>query len=184
MKKYILFILILVAFSSCEKFLDKQPHVFTSAIFWQTADQADAALAGAYGALQGEECLGGEDWCGMECWSDNAYLNDTGYPDYIAMTEFRATQNLMEGDLCGLAYGEYYQSIKRCGDVLANVPGMSINEDTKKRILGEANFVQAFCYYELAARYGGLPLYDANNPQSSLVRASSEETWAKIEAKK
>jgi hypothetical protein len=182
MKKYILFILILVAFSSCEKFLDKQPHTFTSALYWQTADQAEAALAGAYSALQGEECLGGEDWVGMECWSDDAYLNDTGYPDYLSMTEFRATQNLMEGDLCGLAYGEYYQSIKRCGDVLANVPGMNISDETKKRILGEANFVQAFCYYELAARYGGLPLYDANNPQSSLVRATAEETWAKIEA--
>lgn len=184
MKNFITIILILMAvtLASCEKFLDKQPHVFTSAIYWQTADQAEAALAGAYSALQGEECLGGEDWCGMECWSDNAYLNDTGYPDYLSMTEFRATANLMEGDLCGLAYGEYYQAIKRCGDVLANVPGMTIDDGVKNRILGEANFVQAFCYYELAARYGGLPLYDPNNSASALVRATADETWAKIES--
>jgi starch-binding outer membrane protein, SusD/RagB family len=182
MKKYISLLMILVAATSCAKFLDKEPHVFTSAIYWQTADQADAALAGAYGALQGEECLGGEDWVGMECWSDNAYLNDTGYPDYLSMTEFRATQNLMEGDLCGLAYGEYYQSIKRCGDVLYNVPGMDIDESAKNRILGEANFVQAFDYFQLAARYGGLPLYDPNDASKALVRATADETWARIES--
>ncbi|MEI6050284.1 MAG: RagB/SusD family nutrient uptake outer membrane protein [Bacteroidota bacterium] len=181
MKKYIPILLILVVLTSCGKeFLDLQPHEFTDAVFWKTADQAEAALAGVYSPLQDEEALGGEDWCGMETFGDNAYMNDN-YSDYVAMTEFRATQNT-EGDLNGLAFISYYKTIKRAGDVLANVPGMSIDEERKKRILGEANFLQAFSYYELAARYGGLPIYDANNSASSLVRATAEETWNVIEA--
>jgi hypothetical protein len=181
MKRYIPFILIIFSLISCsEDFLNKEPHEFTSAVFWQTAEQAESGLAGAYSPLQDEEALGGEDWCGMEAFSDNAYMNDN-YSDYIAMTEFRATQNT-EGDLDRYAYESYFRCIKRSADVLLNVPAIAMDENQKKRILGEANFLQAFAYYELAARYGGLPLYDPNNSESSLVRATAEETWAVIEA--
>ena len=182
MKKYIPVLAIIFALTSCgEDFLNKEPHEFTSAVYWKTADQAEAGLAGAYSPLQDEEALGGEDWCGMECFSDNAYMNDNGYPDYISMTEFRATQNV-EGDLDRYSYISYYKVIKRAADVLQNVPGIDMDEAQKNRILGEANFLQAFSYYQLAARYGGLPLYDPNDSESSLVRATAEETWAVIEA--
>jgi hypothetical protein len=181
MKKYFAFLVIIVALASCGKdFLNNEPHEFTDAVFWKTADQAESALAGVYSPLQDEEALGGEDWCGMEAFSDNGYMNDN-YSDYISMTEFKATQNI-EGDLDRWAYVSYYKTIKRAGDVLANVPGMTMDEAQKQRILGEANFLQAFSYFQLAARYGGLPLYDAKNSASSLVRATEEKTWEVIEA--
>lgn len=52
---------------------------------------------------------------------------------------------------------------------------------TKKRILGEANFLLAFGYYQLAARYCGLPIYDSKNAAAALVRKSEDSTWAVIE---
>ena len=181
MKKFLFILFAAAALSSCgEKFLNNEPHEFTDAVFWKTADQAEAALAGIYSPLQDEEALGGEDWCGMEAFSDNAYMNDN-YSDYISMTEFKATQNT-EGDLTRNAFVSYYKTIKRAGDVLANVPGMNIDDTQKNRILGEANFLQAFAYWQLASRYGGLPLYDAKNSASSLVRASEDATWAVITA--
>ncbi len=181
MKKYFPILMILLMASCGKDFLNKQPHVFTDAVFWQTAAQAETALAGVYTPLQGEEALGGEDWCGFECFSDNAYLNDNGYSDYIAMTEFRATSNNMTGDLCGLAYIEYYQTIKRASDVLTNVPNIQMDASQKNRILGEANFLLAFAYYQLAIRYGGLPIYDSKDPAAALVRKTEAETWAVIE---
>jgi len=61
MKKYIPILLMLVLLASCGKeFLNKQPHEFTDAVFWKTAAQAEAALAGVYTPLQDEEALGGE----------------------------------------------------------------------------------------------------------------------------
>ena len=179
--KNILILIILVLTASCGKnFLDKKPHEFTDAVFWKTAAQAESALAGVYSPLQDEESLGGEEWCGMEAFSDNGYLNDNGYSDFLAMTEFRAQQN-NEGDLSLNSYREYYQTIKRATDVLANVPNINMDGTQQKRILGEANFLLAFAYYELAARYGGLPIYDSKNAAASLVRATEAETWAVIE---
>ena len=91
MKNYLIIILVSTFCISCKKdFLNKQPHESTDAVFWRTADQAEAALAGIYSPLQDEEALGGEEWTGMEAFSDIGYMNDN-YADFIAMTEFRAT---------------------------------------------------------------------------------------------
>lgn len=118
MKKYIIVLSALTLLNSCsEGFLNKDPHEFTDAAFWKTAAQAESALAGVYTPLQDEEALGGEEWCGMEAFSDIGYMNDN-YSDFIAMSEFRAVQNT-ENDLSLNSYKSYYKVIKRANDVLA-----------------------------------------------------------------
>lgn len=181
MKKYIIFLSTLTLLNSCsEGFLNKDPHEFTDAAFWKTAAQAESALAGVYTPLQDEEALGGEEWCGMEAFSDIGYMNDN-YSDFIAMTEFRAVQNT-ENDLSLNSYKSYYKVIKRANDVLANVPGITMDATQKNRILGEANFLLAFAYFTEVNRYGGVPIYDPNNAESALVRATEEQVWAAIES--
>ncbi len=181
MKKYIIFILLTGLLNGCSKnFLDKEPHELTDAAFWKTAEQAEAALAGAYTPLSDEEALGGEEWCGMESFSDIGYMNDN-YPDFIAMSEFRANQNT-ENDLSLNSYKEYFQVIKRSSDVLAHVPDIDMDEAQKKRILGEANFLRAYGYFTEVIRYGGVPLYDPLNAEAAATRATEEEIWATIES--
>ena len=181
MKQNISIFLMLFVLASCNKdFLSKQPHEFTDAVFWQTADQAESALAGAYTPLQDEEALGGEEWCAIETFGDNAYMQDP-YGDYVAMAEYRATQN-NEGDLSHNSYVSYYKTIKRATDVLNYTPDINMPDAQKNRILGEANFLKTWGYWELARRYGGLPIYDSKDPSASLVRKTEEETWAVIEA--
>ena len=181
MKKYIIFILITGLLNGCSKiFLDKEPHELTDAAFWKTAEQAEAALAGAYTPLSDEEALGGEEWCGMETFSDIGYMNDN-YPDFIAMSEFRANQNT-ENDLSLNSYKEYFQVIKRSSDVLAHVPDIDMDQTQKKLILGEANFLRAYGYFTEVIRYGGVPLYDPLNAEAASVRATEEEIWATIES--
>ena len=181
MKKYTLVLSALTLLSSCsESFLDKDPHEFTDAVFWKTASQAESALAGVYTPLQDEEALGGEEWCGMEAFSDIGYMNDN-YSDFIAMSEFRAVQNT-ENDLSLNSYKSYYKVIKRANDVLANVPGISMDEAQKKRILGEANFLLGFAYFTEVVRYGGVPIYDPANAEAALIRASEEQVWALVES--
>ncbi|MBL7764423.1 MAG: RagB/SusD family nutrient uptake outer membrane protein [Chitinophagaceae bacterium] len=181
MKKYIILITACGLLGACSKsFLDKEPHEFTDAVFWKTAAQAESALGGVYTPLQSEEALGGEEWAGMEAFSDIGYMNDN-YGDFIAMTEFRAVQNT-ENDLSLNSYKEYYQVIKRANDVLAHVPGINMPDAQKQRILGEANFLLAFAYFTEVIRYGGVPLYDPSNTESALTRASEAQIWEVIEA--
>ena len=180
MKKYTVYILMISLLTACSKdFLNKEPHEFTDAVFWKTAAQAESALGGVYSPLQGEEALGGEEWCGMEAFSDIGYMNDN-YSDFIAMTEFRAVQNT-ENDLSLNSYKSYFQVIKRANDVLYNVPNIEMDESQKSRILGEANFLLAFAYFEEVIRYGGVPIYDPANTEAALTRASAADVWAAIE---
>ena len=153
MKKYIIFILITGLLNGCSKnFLDKEPHELTDAAFWKTAEQAEAALAGAYTPLSDEEALGGEEWCGMETFSDIGYMNDN-YPDFIAMSEFRANQNT-ENDLSLNSYKEYFQVIKRSSDVLAHVPDIAMDETQKKENPGRGEFFTGIQLF-----YRGYPLW-------------------------
>lgn len=181
MKKYVVYILMISLFSACSKtFLNKEPHEFTDAVFWKTAAQAESALGGVYTPLQEEEALGGEEWCGMEAFSDIGYMNDD-YSDFIAMTEFRAVQNT-ENDLSLNSYKEYYQVIKRANDVLFHVPNIEMDQTQKQRILGEANFLLAYAYFTEVIRYGGVPIYNPANTESALTRATEEQVWDVIES--
>jgi starch-binding outer membrane protein, SusD/RagB family len=179
MKKYIAFLSIAFLLGSCKKFLDQEPHTLTSAAYWQTADQAEAALAGAYTPLQQEESVGGEEWCSMEAFSDIGYLNDN-YPDFIAMANYATNQNT-EGDLSLNSYIYNFQIMKRTSDILANVPAIVMDDAQKTRILGEANFLKAFAYFTEVKRYGGIPIYDPADATSSTVRATADQIWTIIE---
>src|SRR3546814_6343667 len=82
-----------VCWGCSDSFLDSEPHEFTDAVFWQTAEQAEGALAGAYSPLQDEEALGGEEWCGMEAFSDIGNMN-ANYSDFIAMRSEEHTSDI------------------------------------------------------------------------------------------
>ncbi len=180
MKSYIKILIISILLTSCSKnFLNKEPHELTDAVFWKTAAQAESGLAGVYSALMDEDALGGQEWAAIEAMSDNAYMNDN-YADYIAISEFRAVQNT-EFYLSLNPYKTYYKVIKRATDVLKYVPDINMDENQKKRILGEANFLKGFAYFYLVVRFGGVPLYDMDNSETAFVRAEESAIWSTVE---
>ncbi len=54
--------------------------------------------------------------------------------------------------------------------VLQNVPGMTINEDLKNRILGEAHFLRASYYFILVRLFGDVPLITVPQKPSDNLR--------------
>lgn len=165
---------------SCSKsFLNKVPHELTDAAFWKNADHAESGLAGVYSALMDEDALGGQEWAAIEAFSDNAYLNDN-YADFIQLSEFRAVQNV-EYYLSLNPYKTYYKVIKRAADVLKFVPAINMDENQKKRILGEAHFLTGYAYFYLVERFGGVPIFDIENSDAAFVRAEESAVWTFIE---
>ncbi len=90
----------------------------------------------------------------------------------------------IKGDESGLKwmYPQSYKIIRRANDILLNVPDMNIDENLKKRILGEAYFMRAFHYHWLAYHYGdngpngGIPIVteeNMNDEAGSYVRPAS-----------
>src|SRR3954468_4256964 len=53
MKKYILYLLLVIAITSCSKFLDKEPYsTATDGGIWRTEDDANSAVAACYALLR------------------------------------------------------------------------------------------------------------------------------------
>lgn len=63
-----------------------------------------------------------------------------------------------------------YQIIKKCNDIIKNVPGMNISEKVKNETLGQAYFLRGWAYLWLAPYYGddgqngGIPIVTENTP--------------------
>ncbi|MDR2921457.1 MAG: RagB/SusD family nutrient uptake outer membrane protein [Tannerella sp.] len=176
----ILFILLTTTiFTSCvDDFLDKEPYGTSS--FWTTPAEAELGINAAYQPFYEEEFYGrGQFW--LETADDDMIVNNSGKTTTINLTSFISTTN---DDGYSRSYWEYsYRIIRRSNDVLRNVPNMSMDQNLKNRILGEANFMLGLTYFQLARRHGGLPFGDKENPLDyNKPRETLTETYNRIEA--
>jgi tetratricopeptide (TPR) repeat protein len=73
-----------------------------------------------------------------------------------------------------------YQGIRRSNVVLDRVPRIQMDETLKNRFLGEAKFLRALFYFDLARGYGGVPLITSSTVEANQVRSSVEEVYQLI----
>jgi hypothetical protein len=156
--KYIPLVLMLVILAGCKKYLEKVPlDSVNTENFWKSEDDAIAAINGAYQPLQWPKLYNLRIWT-TDIWAGNSIVGAGGGTDGIETQDIAsfvtATDNAAALDIWrGPAPG-----ILRANLVLQNVPGMNINENIKKRILGEARFLRAHYYFILVRLFGDVPL--------------------------
>jgi len=151
MKNYLYIALMAILFSttSCEKFLEESPiGAPTSGNFWKTSSDALRAADGLYFWSNKEEFTGrGVMWY-INASDDMITGRTKGYADNI--------KNFISDNNSDVRYNwpYMYQLIKRCNDILKNVPSMAIDQDTKNKVLGQAYYFRAWAYLWLAPNYG------------------------------
>ena len=150
------FVVAITFASSCtEEALDtSDPNQITTDNFWVTLSDAEAGIYGVYNSLQ-RNGLYGQNLFRMECASDNGF-NMWDFEGYLDISE--GTHVINNGPITQL-WTSSYRTIDRANNVLANVPGMDINEDAKNSIIGEALTLRALCYLNLTTLYGDVPLF-------------------------
>ena len=84
-------------------------------------------------------------------------------------------------------YRDMYLGVNRANIVLKYVPAVAMDTVRRRRILGEARFIRALCYFNLVRAYGGVPLHTAPVESGApadvnLARASSDEVYAQVVA--
>lgn len=163
--------------TGCKKFLDKTPlDSVNTANFWVTETDAISAINGAYQPLQWPKLYNLRMWT-TDIWAGNSIVGAGGGTDGIETQDIAnfvtATDNAAALDIWrGPAPG-----ILRCNLVLQNVPGMSINETLKKRIIGEAQFLRAHYYFILVRLFGDVPLITTpQTPGDDLRPARTERS--------
>lgn len=155
MKNIILLLFTAILFSSCEKTLEEIPKDFISkANFYKNEQDAEAAIAGAYAGMQ-NDFFGITNYLMTELHGD--YLFGRGSQAPITIWNQILDQNNI--GRCATNWSSFYQTINRANAVLDNVPNIvDIDSGTQKRILAEARFLRALCYFELVRGWGPVPL--------------------------
>ena len=175
-------IILMMMLTSCN-FLDRKPwdSVDTTNGF-QTEADAIAAVNACYQPLQWPklynmriwtlDIIAGESVVGAGGGSDG--LETIEMANFIATSDNFAALDLWRGPSPG---------ILRCNFVLANVPGMAIDEDMKARLLGEAHFLRAHYYFILVRLFGGVPMPTeplTSDSELKMTRASVDAIYALI----
>ncbi|WP_165747907.1 RagB/SusD family nutrient uptake outer membrane protein [Cellulophaga sp. Z1A5H] len=178
-----LFVMAVVIYG-CRKneILDTEnPNAVTPDSFWNTEEDAVKGIVGAYSPF-------------THIWYYSRFeifLSD--YRDDV-VNAFGTSERTAAGSFNGVStsngafwvWSTMFQGITRANEVLANVPEIEMNGDTKNNILGEAYFIRAFNYFNLLNNWKNVPLItdpisELENPKS-LLQEDPAKVWAQIES--
>ncbi|WP_207436321.1 RagB/SusD family nutrient uptake outer membrane protein [Sabulibacter ruber] len=172
-------------FYSCsDSFLDVPPEgQAVETQFFQTQAHALQAVNSIYGNLREWNNIAFAHLALTTVSSDDAdkgsVPGDAGFMNLY--DQFTVTPT--EGQLNGYWVGQY-QGINLTNRVLDNVPGITMDEALKTRLLAEAKFLRAYHYFNLVRAFGGVPIISSvpETPEElNPVRNSREEVYAFIE---
>jgi starch-binding outer membrane protein, SusD/RagB family len=186
MKRIIVLLAVGLLAVSCKKdFLERSPLVGTTQDnFYRTAEDAIAAVNGAYAALQFELTPAGHfRWFWGDIMSDDSEKGGSGDNDAIELLRLETFQGPTNTSLLESEWAANYEGIYRANVVLEKVPGIEMDGQLKARILGEAKFIRAWFFYNLVTMFGGVPLADHVLAPSeyNMPRATAAEVWSLIE---
>lgn len=189
MKKYILAILVTAfALSGCEDFLTVVPETqLSSATFFKNQTDFEQAVNAAYVPLR--TIINDRAWLLSEMHSDNTY--------YARNILFGATDN--QEDLADFSVPESngttanthvlnqwrqdYLIIARTNQILALIDDVDFDAAAKANVKGQALFLRAYAYFELARYFGSVPLHlvpVAVREEAALPLANEAEVYNQI----
>lgn len=154
--KYML-VLSLISLSACNDFLTEElKGTFSTETFYQNDKQAIQAINGVYHAITFRN-FNNAIWVFGDVASDDAVKggNPGDQAEITYIDEFTADAN---NGIIGNYWSFSYEAVSRANNVIAYVPGIAMDEGLKNRIVGEAKFVRAYCYFNLVNIFGKVPL--------------------------
>lgn len=159
---------LILASSSCtDDILDlKDPNRLTPDNFYQTKEDAYAAVAAAYSPLQKSGLYGRnvQYVCGWrsdeaQSTSETVKMEENG----VAVALF--TNNASDA-MAAQMWRDMYNGVFRANMVLDKIPSIDMEESLKNRMMGEAYFLRGLYYFHLVMFFGEqIPLHIAP-PQS------------------
>lgn len=186
--KIILFgiaLLVTVSSISCKKFIDVNPRDAVSDD--QTivdGNSAQTAVRGIYNQLESNGYYGYTfQTLGFFSGDNIQYVGSQTVNQQL-------TNHAVVSDLAALStsWAAIYNVINRANNVLAKVPALSttstFTETLKNQLIGEAYFLRALAYFDLARTWGGVQLIltptASSSDQTKVERSSLGDTYAQV----
>ncbi len=179
MKKIIYLLSLVFIFSSCSDFLETEPLTTkVNTNFYKTPADVEQALYGIYSLLNPGLNPFMHSFFVSEVMSDDRFGGGGGVDARIhAISEFKNYGN----DMYLYTWEQDYKGIFRANMLLESLPQVEdwASEEQKNRYHGEALFMRAYYYFDLARMFGQVPLVLATEPQN-LPKAPPAELFGQI----
>ena len=183
MKKITILLIAAVAFgvAGCKKSLNiSNPDAVTTLQFWKTSNDALLGVNAIYSTFHREGLCRWNFFATMvradEGWSKS------GDPRLIANFDQFVVSDYNYGNVYGGLWGDNYFGVNRANQVLDNVPNITMDAALKAQYLGEAHFLRAFFYYQLAIFFGNVPLeLKSSVPTDKPSTSTQAAVWAQVE---
>lgn len=185
--KTIILALLLTVTVGCDDYLDLQPiSEEVSSNAYETANQIEAALVGAYESFQSSEYYVWDNLLFQDVRSDNCYAGgDNPEVFQIDNIDISATHSRLFSHWSNL-----YNAISKANLVIERVDGIIdplLTEERRSQIKGEAIFLRSYHYFTLVKLWGGIPLItntiiSTEAEDVNIPRASVEDIYAQITA--
>ncbi|MCE6991111.1 RagB/SusD family nutrient uptake outer membrane protein [Dyadobacter sp. CY323] len=168
-------LLSILTLSSCsDSFLDTVPtDTYNEENFWKTEAHVVSAINGCYAVTRGYK----DYKLNLDNISPNSY-NQSGQ---IQLAEGK--HDAGNDDWFNSIWKLNYQGVGRVNNLLANIEPVNMDAALKKRITGEALFLRALFYFDLANYFGGVPLIldgPSLEEQGKLPRNKQSEVLSQI----
>ena len=162
LKITVLSVVILAAFSSCKKYLDRQPiSNITQDDFYNNAQQVQAALTGVYNAIGARTISSGFNnptpyYARMDMFTEIGLERGTNG------TIASGTYNSGDGITAELWAG-FYQVIQRANNLLFYMPKAQATMSAAEynRVIAETKTIRALAYWHLISLFGDVPYLTA-----------------------
>ncbi|TBH76252.1 RagB/SusD family nutrient uptake outer membrane protein [Aquirufa nivalisilvae] len=182
--KYIIGASLVISLGSCSDYLDVQPLESisdTKTIFDKTS--SETAIRGVYSALADGNYYGTTFQSIGYLSGDN--IQWTGSQSQVQ--EFINKKVNAENSTISGAWTAIYRTVNRANNVISKVPLVSdplLTDALKNQIIGEAYFIRALSYFDLARTWGGVPLITkpTSSPleNSGIARSTQAEIYAQV----
>lgn len=174
MKKYLLYLLLLTAFCSCDDFLDQKPKTQVDATYMFKTEQGfKDALTSCYVKMAGNTLYGKQlTATTIEVMAQHWDLDASNFGSELGLKELDFTTTYSRELFSGI-YGALYNVVVQANDVLKNLAqtGSVINlEQTRQVIEAEALAVRAFIHIDVLRLFGEMP----QNAQKKVSLAYAE----------
>lgn len=179
--------LLLFSIGCKESFVDQLPsnNTLVEAQYFNTLQECNTSTQVAYAFI----FWTGNNWWQTFNWrhlsgdaaSDDAWTGNTyqsTHASYNAVAEYTIDpgNDRNEGHWIML-----YKGIGIFNTTIAGIERAPIDENSKKKFIGELKFLRAWCYYDLVRNWGGVPIVlKVQSPNNHIPRSSAEEVYAQI----
>lgn len=179
---YIIPLLLILTASSCKKFLEIEPRdtIADDATIIDKAS-AETAVNGVYNAARSYYSVSFQSIAYLS--GDNVQW--TGSQSQVQ--EFINHNVSPENATISTVWTGIYLSISRANHVISKVPAVTdplLSEEEKNQLTGEAYFIRALNYFDLARTWGGVPLITSPTQTAEenrgIARSTQAETYTQV----